>query len=1158
VSEADFDESPEQIGPYRVLQVIARGGSGKVFEVEDPSTGEHLALKLLMHEQASFVRFYREYEAMARLNHPNIIRVYHFGMFGRMPWQTMELVTGTPVQPYVMRKGRPGDPVRIDEAIRLGHDIAGALHHVHRRGLVHRDLKSANLLVLPDGRIKLIDFGSARVLDGVPLTREGDFIGTFAYASPEQILGKRVDGRSDLYSLGILLYRLCTGRRPFEEDDPHTLAKMHLETAPTPPIELYPKIPERLSRLIVDLLAKKPDDRPRSGKQVARELEAIAGRPLILPGTLEIEDSANRLIGREPQQQALRGLFQRQEPGSLAIISGRDGSGETPLLTSLATEARRDGASVIRSSLSEGRDFLALHLALRQILESIPDSADEHVDRARSFLDMIGHGADLRLPGRRQALHHASATLFASLAKQNQKPVLYLIEDLHHAQPLWREWLVEVRKAVATTKAPVLFAASFDPTKDHALLPLQDQFADALWVHLDALDAHQVGLLVGALLHRRPPPPAMADRIHQASGGLPAYVEEVVQALVQQGLLKERGQDSNRLEWAQANDLPIPIPQRAQRTILDAFTRLPAVHRRTLEVLAHLDDSATVLDVATGLGWTPEEVFPILQDLAERAWLTLSQGKERLPDRAVRWCVLLSRDVIADRVPQTRRTIIHQMLSRSSMVVRPSPRQIQLLIDTDQIPHAVLSAIEQSETLLAAGLPVSALNVLGPVVSKVSALHRISRESLARLYLNHARALVSVRPLDPDLKLSLKRAQSLGRGDEFGAEISMTLATLQRRIGHLDNYRKHLADAWNSAQHIEGDNPIIVHVTIELGFAHLRAGDLPGAHRWLHHALRSAESFQDQRLIALSNGALAHLRYARGEFRGALDHAMEALDHFERTMDADGLGITIPVMADTLRQQGRFSEGISIIRGVLPLFRQQENPSNYVNLLVSMAWLEVEMGRLGRAQECIDELGATVSSGEMLVLRLESRLAWGRILVASDQLRQAAQVLGEVYNLATTARLYALAEHARGLLAESLWIAGKEDEARTLYHRSIERLSSLGFQPALIDVCRSRGRVASAVIDPDALFDPIRDLLAREPAELARAEWLTATGVHLTRQGKDAMPVWQRTHALLTALEKHLDDVDRSALRVHPWSRLVRQFIPDPASTGTTAPPQEG
>src|SRR5690606_37844249 len=172
---------PENIGPYRVLRPIARGGMAEVYEVSDPSSGEHLALKLLVQTGGALARFNREYEAMIRLNHPHIVRVYHYGLHGRMPWLTMELVDGTPIQAYAKRCGRAGSEQRTTETIRLAHDLALALDHIHVNGLVHRDLKSANVLVLPDGRVKLIDFGTARVADAwEEITREGEFIGTFA------------------------------------------------------------------------------------------------------------------------------------------------------------------------------------------------------------------------------------------------------------------------------------------------------------------------------------------------------------------------------------------------------------------------------------------------------------------------------------------------------------------------------------------------------------------------------------------------------------------------------------------------------------------------------------------------------------------------------------------------------------------------------------------------------------------------------------------------------------------------------------------------------------------------------------------------------------------------------------------------------------------
>ena len=447
--------TPSKIGPYRVLSSIARGGTGQVFEVEDPRSGEHLALKMLVHRGAALGRFYREYDAMIRLNHPNIIRVFHFGVHDDMPWQTMELVTGTPVQAYIMRKGRPGDARRIEEVIRLGHDIAQALHHVHRKGLVHRDLKSANLLVLPDGRIKLIDFGSVKILDGEALTREGDFVGTFAYASPEQLVAAPVDGRSDLYSLGVLLYRLTTGRRPFEHDDPTTLARMHLRQQPQPPSELAPSIPPALDELILRLLAKRREERPASGRHVAKELEDLAGHPLILPGTLEIEATANRLVGRESQQQAMRAFLAQRACGSLLILRGIEGSGRHTLLHSMATDARNAGLLTYRCVLSPGKDLVSVALLLRQIYEVIPDLDTPALRRARELLDTLSRSIDVRSARRRDALQQAAAILLRATATQQDRPVVVLVEELHNAGPVVLEWLEEIRRGLAAVNSHV-------------------------------------------------------------------------------------------------------------------------------------------------------------------------------------------------------------------------------------------------------------------------------------------------------------------------------------------------------------------------------------------------------------------------------------------------------------------------------------------------------------------------------------------------------------------------------------------------------------------------------------------------------------------------------------------------------------------------------
>jgi serine/threonine protein kinase/tetratricopeptide (TPR) repeat protein len=1144
VTGDELPNAPSVIGPYRVLHSIARGGTGHVMEVEDPATGEHLALKLLMHTGASLPRFYREYDAMIRLNHPNIIRVFHFGLHEGLPWQTMELVTGTPVQAYIMRKGRPGDPNRLDEVVRLGHDIAGALHHIHRRGLVHRDLKSANLLVLPDGRIKLIDFGSVRVLDGERLTREGDFVGTFAYASPEQLVAAPVDGRSDLYSLGVLLYRLCTGRRPFEHTDPIALARMHLRDQAIPPRELFPTITVELSDLVMSLLAKRRDQRPPSGKAVARRLEEIAGRPLVLPGTLELEDTGNRLVGREAQQSALRAFMAAKEPGSLVVVEGLEGSGRHSMLQSLSSDGRNEGWLAYRAVLSPGKDLVSVALLLRQVMESLPEPRTPTIDRARALLETLAQGWDVRSASRREALQKAGTILFRANAEHAGTSILVVLEALHNAGPVVLEWLDVVMKGLRTTQTPVLFAAGVDPGRDRAVMPLRERYKESLWVRLPTLDAHQVGMLVGALLHRRPPPPTIAGRIHAASGGLPMYVEGVVRNLVQSGLLQEQGKDPNRLAWVERQkDLQIPVPAEARDLVMQNLAPLPAVHRRALEALSLLDDEASAAELAAGLGWDLQELQPVLAQLREQGWL--EPGGDG-PDDPISWRQILARGVVLDQCNSPRQRIFERLLGVALQDAPPGPAQVKLLLAIDRVDEAIESALVQAEHLMQEGRPVTALELLDPVVRAVKKARRAQRDRLAKLFLLHAEALVDARPMDAGLHRSLKRAESLGTGDDFKAELVMVRASVQQRIGHLSNYRKHLGEAWTHAQHADANLPVSVQIAVELGLSHLRAGAGRAGSRWFHQALRVGQAHGERRLVAFAEAGLAHLRYARGELTSAEVASIAALELFDKLGDTEGLALALPVWADVLRQQGRFSDAIDMINTALPTFRRQENPSPYIHLLVALAWLEIELCRLGRAQECIDELAATVSTGEHLVLRLEAHLVSGRILLASDNLKEAAHLLGEVCNLANTAGLVLIAEHARALLAETLWHADQQEQASKLYKTAVRRIKKTRDVPTLLEVCRSRGRVAAEIANPDDLFEPVREVLEREPAELARIEWLLASARHRVAAGMPADQSWKDARRLLREMSSRLNQVDRSALRVHPWARSIRQNLDSP------------
>ncbi|MDG1479915.1 MAG: serine/threonine-protein kinase [Myxococcota bacterium] len=273
--------SRQRIGEYPIIRVIARGGAAEVFEVACPTTHRHLALKRLNISGSAIQRFKREFQILKTLRHPSIVRVFEQGITddGRC-FITMELLRGKVSHTWIRGIGSPGSPRRTSEAARVISATAEALTALHAQGIIHRDIKASNILILSDASVRLLDFGSA-IAEGVcgGITNPGEFVGTFAYAAPEQILGEPVSGRIDVYALGVMFYRLTTGKMPFSADDRYRLAQQHLRDRPRSPREVRPEIPASLSDLIMTMLRKEPSARPTASEVHTRlvhgELEAV-------------------------------------------------------------------------------------------------------------------------------------------------------------------------------------------------------------------------------------------------------------------------------------------------------------------------------------------------------------------------------------------------------------------------------------------------------------------------------------------------------------------------------------------------------------------------------------------------------------------------------------------------------------------------------------------------------------------------------------------------------------------------------------------------------------------------------------------------------------------------------------------------------------------
>lgn len=312
------EAQPVQYGRYRIVSELGRGGMGVVYKAHDPQIDRIIALKVLREDRvtsAEFVRrFLKEAMAVGRLSHPGIVTVYDVGQDHGTIYIAMEFLQGKPLDELMESR-----QFSLSEIVSIGIQTAQALQYAHQHGIIHRDIKPPNIIYSPEGSIRVTDFGIARIEDpsGHNMTQVGEILGTPRFMSPEQIMGQELDGRSDLYSLGVILYQLTTGKRPVQGETLAAIFRSITQDTPEPPHVLEPMLPEPLSTAIMRLLAKNPADRFADGNQLVAALKKClpAAKPAPATGPPpppqpQPRPRGNRLIG------LMAGLF------GLALVGG--------------------------------------------------------------------------------------------------------------------------------------------------------------------------------------------------------------------------------------------------------------------------------------------------------------------------------------------------------------------------------------------------------------------------------------------------------------------------------------------------------------------------------------------------------------------------------------------------------------------------------------------------------------------------------------------------------------------------------------------------------------------------------------------------------------------------------------------------------------------
>jgi len=1119
---------PRRCGPYEVGGEVGRGGMGVVYEARDVRDGRRVAIKVLPPNFARsprlFERFQREARMGLKVDHENVVRTLDVGEVEAEPGGTCRFLVMEYVEGRTLRE-LAADLGTVPEAFlrEIGAQVAAGLAAIHAAGIVHRDLKPENILISDDQRVRIMDLGVAKLQEAsVELTHEGQFLGSLAYAAPEQCDGRAVGPAADLYALGVVLYELTTGLNPFRHENPGAVIRAQLDLIPPPASAYEADVSPFLSETLAWLLAKRPDERPSDAREVSallaageespwwRRRERMVGvRPLPLVNVRR--DTA--LFGREEELARLQAAWRDAGAGrgGALLVVGEAGLGKSRLVDALVRAQDGDKAHVLYGSYPPGGgldglcDAITGHFGDARLPEAL--AAYLPPTLAPAFASLV-RGEPHRLSD--DGLHASLKALLQALA--GDRPTLWIMEDLHFAPEVGRQAALYLARAAPSQRALVLLT-SREPLPG-----------------------------VGCLELGRLPHAATAALVRNARPELPEYLREQIAAKADGvpyfafELLRGLGDGTEQ----------IAVPSAVRDAISARLRAITSEEHAILDVAAvegfefDADLVASVLEVP---------VMTVLQRLAS---LERRDGVVRAAGRRYRFDHHLIQEVVYADLPARLREEYHARLAEAFAARAASPGEAAPFL---ALHHLKGSRPREALPYLVAGLDDLERRHLHEAVLELTelALPLVDTRDRVRLLLRRAERLEILGRREQEVAAAQEaHALAVGLGDDAllartRLAIGMLLISTSRDAEALE----HLLAARELAA-ATGERRLETVARVRIGTALARVRRDAEALEELERGRQSAVEEGDAHNEALALGA-----------RGM---ALRHLGRYEEAMRAHEAAIRIARRLGERRLEcfqegalglgcfhlGRLEDAAAHMRRQMRLGLEVGDRRAESGATGNLGVVLMEMGRLADAAGCFQR-------HQVLAVEIDDKRA---AAVAIGNLGRLEAMLGEpgAAREQTLASLdIARAVGARHLIAGSLLAlghlardAGAPEEARRHYAEclSIVRATGdpMGTAEALVALARLGDDAPARLAEARALAERY-DLpgprlqaaaVAGDAAEAARVLDAAADRIGVPGQLESHFLLWKATggrahleeaRRLLDLLSRHAPPERRAGLR---------------------------